>query len=36
MDYIVKTDAYLRKLPATILKVVKEHRLRKGMKEVEE
>lgn len=34
-DYIVKSDAYLRKLPATILKVIKEHELRKEKKEVE-
>ena len=34
-DYIVKSDAYLGKLPATILKVVKEHELRKEKKEVE-
>lgn len=34
-DYIVKSDAYLGKLPATILKVVKEHALRKEKKEVE-
>ena len=34
-DYIVKSDAYLGKLPATILKVVKEHGLRKEKKEVE-
>jgi PAS domain S-box-containing protein len=34
-DYIVKSDAYLEKLPATILKVVKEHALRKEKKEIE-
>ncbi|MFQ5714305.1 MAG: response regulator [Candidatus Scalinduaceae bacterium] len=34
-DYIVKSDAYLEKLSATILKVVKEHGLRKEKKEIE-
>lgn len=35
-DYIVKSDAYLSKLPATILRVVNEHKLRKEKREVEE
>jgi PAS domain S-box-containing protein len=34
-DYIVKSDAYLEKLSATIIKVVKEHGLKKEKKEIE-
>ena len=34
-DYIVKSEDYLRKLPATILKVVKEHSLRNEKSEIE-
>ncbi|MFQ5965203.1 MAG: response regulator [Candidatus Scalinduaceae bacterium] len=35
-DYMVKSKGYLRKLPATILKVVREYRLRNEKKEIED